>query len=57
LTRGRERSPFDRTVDSQIARLRKKLEASPSASRLIGTVRGVGYVFVGQVDAREPEAS
>jgi two-component system phosphate regulon response regulator OmpR len=57
LTRGRERSPFDRTVDSQIARLRRKLQASPAAPRLIGTVRGVGYVFVGQVDAREPRAS
>jgi two-component system phosphate regulon response regulator OmpR len=57
LTRGREPSPFDRTVDSQIARLRKKLEASTNAPRLIKTVRGVGYVFIGQLEPREPRAS
>jgi two-component system phosphate regulon response regulator OmpR len=52
LTRGRERSPIDRTVDSQIARLRKKLETSTDAPHLIKTVRGVGYVFIGQLDTR-----
>jgi two-component system phosphate regulon response regulator OmpR len=53
LTRGRDRDPFDRTVDSQIARLRRKIETSPSAPRLIKSVRGVGYVFVGRVDDRK----
>jgi two-component system phosphate regulon response regulator OmpR len=50
LTRGRGREPFDRTIDSQIARLRKKLEVSPAAPRLIKTVRGIGYAFTAQID-------
>jgi two-component system phosphate regulon response regulator OmpR len=53
LTRGRNRNPFDRTIDTQIARLRRKIEPLPSAPRLIKSVRGVGYVFVGKVDNRQ----
>jgi DNA-binding response OmpR family regulator len=36
---------FDRSIDVQILRLRRKLEIDPSASRAIQTERGVGYVF------------
>jgi DNA-binding response OmpR family regulator len=36
---------FDRSIDVQILRLRRKLEADPSAPRIIETERGVGYVF------------
>jgi two-component system OmpR family response regulator len=36
---------FDRAIDVQILRLRRKLEADPSAPRIIQTMRGVGYVF------------
>ena len=36
---------FDRSIDVQILRLRRKLEADPSAPRIIQTERGVGYVF------------
>ncbi|MGB9646960.1 MAG: winged helix-turn-helix domain-containing protein [Stellaceae bacterium] len=36
---------FDRSIDLQILRLRRKLEAGPSAPRIIQTERGVGYVF------------
>ncbi|OWJ63544.1 response regulator [Inquilinus limosus] len=36
---------FDRTIDVQVLRLRRKLEADPSAPRVIRTERGVGYVF------------
>lgn len=36
---------FDRSIDVQILRLRRKLEADPSAPRMIQTERGVGYVF------------
>ena len=36
---------FDRSIDVQILRLRRKLEANPSAPRMIQTERGVGYVF------------
>jgi two-component system OmpR family response regulator len=37
---------FDRSIDVQILRLRRKLEVDPSAPRIIQTERGVGYVFV-----------
>ncbi|GJE42773.1 response regulator [Methylobacterium soli] len=36
---------FDRSIDVQILRLRRKLEADPSQPRFILTERGVGYVF------------
>jgi DNA-binding response OmpR family regulator len=36
---------FDRSIDVQILRLRRKLERDPSAPRLIQTERGVGYTF------------
>lgn len=42
---------FDRTVDVQVLRLRRKLEADPGNPRIIRTERGVGYVFALPVDA------
>jgi two-component system OmpR family response regulator len=36
---------FDRSIDVQILRLRRKLEIDPSAPRVIRTERGIGYVF------------
>jgi two-component system, OmpR family, response regulator len=36
---------FDRSIDVQILRLRRKLERDPSAPRIIQTERGVGYTF------------
>lgn len=36
-------APLDRTIDNQVARLRKKIERDPSRPVLIKTVRGVGY--------------
>ena len=45
LTRGRESGPFDRTIDVQVARLRKKIEDDPKNPELIITVRGGGYQF------------
>ena len=36
---------FDRSIDVQILRLRRKLETDPSAPCIIRTERGVGYVF------------
>jgi DNA-binding response OmpR family regulator len=41
---------FDRSVDVQILRLRRKLEADPSAPELIRTERGAGYVFAAPVE-------
>ena len=42
-------SPLDRTIDNQIARLRKKIETEPGSPKLIKTVRGVGYIFTPDV--------
>lgn len=41
---------YDRSVDVQILRLRRKLEANPSEPELIKTERGVGYIFAVPVD-------
>lgn len=49
LTRGRGRDAFDRTIDAQIARLRKKIGGGGRAPQLIKSVRGVGYVFTGRI--------
>src|SRR5262249_52159247 len=40
---------FDRSIDVQILRLRRKLERDPSTPRVIQTERGVGYVFAAPV--------
>ena len=45
LTRGAEWSPLDRTIDNQVARLRRKIERHPAEPQLIRTVRGVGYML------------
>ena len=37
--------PFDRSIDTRIARLRAKVEADPAHPTAIKTVRGLGYVF------------
>jgi DNA-binding response OmpR family regulator len=50
LTHGRSLAAFDRTIDAQIARLRKKIEADPKNPMLVKSVRNVGYVFTGKVD-------
>jgi two-component system, OmpR family, response regulator len=44
-TRVHDDEVYDRSVDVQILRLRRKLEADPTAPELIKTERGVGYVF------------
>ncbi len=41
--------PYDRTVDVQVSRLRRKIEAQETGPALIKTVRGAGYVFVAEV--------
>ena len=41
---------FDRSIDVQILRLRRKLERDPSAPEIIQTERGVGYVFAREVE-------
>lgn len=49
-TRGRDGGPFDRTIDVQIGRIRRKLEAEPDRPQLIKSIRGAGYIFVPRVD-------
>ncbi|WP_020593880.1 response regulator [Kiloniella laminariae] len=48
-TRGVEAIAFDRSIDIQISRLRKKLEVDSDKPNLIKTVRGQGYIFTEQV--------
>jgi two-component system, OmpR family, response regulator len=45
LTHNRETGPFDRTIDVQIGRLRKKLKDDGTAPRVIKSVRSQGYLF------------
>jgi two-component system, OmpR family, response regulator len=42
---------FDRSIDVQVLRLRRKLEIDPSTPRVIQTERGVGYIFALPVEA------
>jgi two-component system OmpR family response regulator len=49
LTRGRDFTPFDRSIDVQVSRLRRKIE-DPAGPRLIKTVHGTGYVFTAAVE-------
>lgn len=50
LTRGRAAAPFDRSIDIQVSRLRRKIEADPKAPELIKTVRSGGYMFTAAVE-------
>jgi DNA-binding response OmpR family regulator len=46
IVRGSADEAFDRSIDVRISRLRQKLGEDPKHSRLLKTVRGVGYVLV-----------
>ena len=50
LTSGRTAQLFDRSIDNQVSRLRKKVEENPKSPKLIKTVRGGGYVFTAKVE-------
>jgi two-component system OmpR family response regulator len=50
LSRHREAGPFDRTIDVQVGRLRRKLEDDPKNPSMIKTVRGGGYMFTPPVE-------
>jgi two-component system, OmpR family, response regulator len=45
LTKGRDAVPFDRSIDVQLSRLRRKIEIDPQNPTLIKTVRGGGYML------------
>jgi DNA-binding response OmpR family regulator len=52
---GRNAGPFDRAIDVQIGRLRRKVEADPANPELIKSVRGAGYLFSARVSRRSHE--
>jgi two-component system, OmpR family, response regulator len=45
LLKGHDWTPFDRSIDALVSRLRRKIEIDPDNPRLLKTVRGVGYIF------------
>ena len=49
LTSGRSLEPFERSIDNQVSRLRKKIEADPKSPTIIKTVWGGGYVLAADV--------
>ena len=50
ITSGRAEAPFDRSIDMQISRLRRKIETGRKGRpELIKTVRGAGYMFTEEV--------
>ncbi|MCP4386518.1 MAG: response regulator [Hyphomicrobiales bacterium] len=49
LTSGRSLEPFERSIDNQVSRLRKKVEADPKSPTIIKTVWGGGYVLASDV--------
>ncbi len=51
-THGRESGPYDRSVDIQLSRLRRKIEQDPRQPRIIKTIRGGGYMFAPPVVRR-----
>lgn len=48
---GRHAGPFDRSIDVQVSRLRRKLERGSAVTPIIKTVRGAGYLFAPEVAA------
>lgn len=52
-TRGRESGPFDRTIDVQVGRLRRKLGTESGEGPWIKSVRGAGYLFAPRVTSTQ----
>lgn len=51
LTKGRESFPFDRSIDSHVSRLRRKLGDDARHPEIIKTAWGTGYIFTLAVEA------
>ena len=47
----RHQDIFDRSIDVQVLRLRRKLAADPTAPNVIRAERGIGYVFIPSAEA------
>jgi len=52
LARGESYEAYDRSIDVQVSRLRRKLESDAGAEPLIRTLRNVGYLFTASVVRR-----
>jgi len=52
LARGRQAQPFDRAIDVQVSRLRRKIESDPANPKFIKTVRSGGYMFTPAVEKK-----
>ena len=52
LTQGREAAPFDRSIDVQVGRLRRRLGDNAAQPALIQTVRGEGYLLAANVEVQ-----
>jgi len=52
IVAGRDWTPYDRSVDVLVGKLRRKLGDDPRAPRMIKTVRGAGYKLTSRVDPR-----
>lgn len=46
---GRDAGPFDRAIDVQIGRLRRKIERDPTRPSMLKAIRGTGYILTEQV--------
>jgi len=55
MVQGREAHLFDRAVDNQVSRLRRKIEEDSRSPHFIQTVRGGGYRFAAEVRRAAPE--
>jgi two-component system OmpR family response regulator len=53
LTSGRAADVFDRSIDNQVSRLRRKIEADPKNPVLVKTVWGGGYMFTADIETVE----
>lgn len=53
LTRPGDFDAFDRAIDIQIGRIRKKINDDPRSPVLLKTIRGVGYLFAGECKAAD----
>lgn len=47
LSDGHDTGDAERAIDIRVARLRRKIEPNPDSPRYVKTLRGTGYVFVG----------
>jgi len=53
FTQGRDGGPFERSIDMQVARLRRRLRDDAKEPRIIKTVRSAGYVLAADVRREE----